>query len=308
MKKLIKSIARPIVAKLVIAYEKNSYPGIDVKNPNIANEAIKNIIKASQPALIGKMGSVELDMVRSYLRKISTESKKWKHRMNRLHVCPGIFPEDSDLVKDWCDAYIEALKDMDVLGVWFNAEEARVAHKFCKNAKIVHYGGIEPFECSDPWIKDLEGKNVLVIHPFAKSIKMQYEKRDLVWGERKLLPDFNLMQIKMPLSEAIMPSAFNNWKEQLDYLKKQMDEFDYDVVLVGAGGYSLLLAQHAKASGKIGIHLGGSTQVLFGVYGSRWLNNPASTRLFNEHWVRPLPEETPPAERCAEVKRDGCYW
>lgn len=146
---------------------------------------------------------------------------------------------------------------------------------------------------------------MLVIHPFRDSIKAQYEKRDLVWGERKILPEFNLVQIKMPLSNALVPTGFDNWKELLDDIKRQMDAIDYDVAIVGAGAYSLLLTQHAKRSGKIGIHMGGAAQILFGVCGGRWLNNAEASKLFNEHWVRPLPEETPSTSRLVE---DGCYW
>lgn len=308
MKRRLKSVVRPLINKLVIAAEKRSYRGLDIESPEIANEAIIKIIKTSQPASIGKMGSVELDMIRCYLQNTSPDSKKWTHRMNRLHVCPGIFPEETESTIQYCKAFLNALNDMDVLGVWFNAGESMVAHRFCKKALYATYHGVEPFSCDAPWTRYLEGKNVLVIHPFRDSIKSQYEKHDLVWGDRNILPDFNLLQIKMPLSNAIMPSKYNSWKEQLESLKKQMDELDYDLAIVGAGGYSLLLTQHAKASGKIGIHLGGATQILFGVYGSRWLESKTASEMFNEHWVRPLPEETPSAERCAAVKRDGCYW
>lgn len=308
MKQRLKSMVRPMIHNIVVANEKRSYGAIDVDSPDIANDAIIRILDAGQPASVGKMGSVELDMVRAYLSKIPTESQKWKHRMNRLNVCPGIFPEETYLVKEYCEAFLNALTDLDILGVWFNAEESKVAHKYCTKALIANYHGVEPFDVYNPWTRHLEGKNVLVIHPFKDSIKTQYAKRELVWGERKILPDFNLMQIKMPLSKAIVSSKYETWKEQLDDLKGQMDGFDYDVALVGAGGYSLLLTQFAKANGKIGIHLGGSTQVLFGVYGSRWLSDPNACKLFNEHWTRPLPEETPPPERFAEVRGDVCYW
>ncbi len=48
-----------------------------------------------------------------------------------------------------------------------------------------------------------------------------------------------------------------------------------------------------KKDGKSGIHLGGATQILFGIKGKRLESIPAVSNLINEHWVRPLPEETP---------------
>lgn len=304
----LKSKVRPIIRKWSTDLERWSYGRDYHEDTQVVNETIVDIVKASRPAAIGKIGSVELDMLRLYLHGSCPYSPKWRHRANRLHVCPGIFPEEPEATKAWCEAFVGALEDLDVLGVWFNPGESRIARRYCKNALKVNCNGIEPFTEEDPWTMQLEGKSVLVINPFRDSIRSQYEKRQLVWGDRKILPGFRLLQIKMPLSNALVPSKHASWSEQLDDLKRQMDELDYDVALIGAGGYSLLLAQHAKKSAKIGIHLGGSTQMLFGVYGSRWLNSPNAKKMINEHWATPSPEELPSPQRCAEVGRDNTYW
>ena len=167
MKQQLKSLVRPWVNKAVIALEKQSYRGIDLDSLDVANNAMIKIVEAAQPAAIGKMGSVELDMVRCYLENTPTDSPKWIHRMNRLHVCPGIFPEESEWVIKYCKAFLSALSDLDVLGVWFNAGESKIAHKYCSKALFVNYHGVEPFDVDDPWSRRLEGKNVLVIHPIC---------------------------------------------------------------------------------------------------------------------------------------------
>ena len=76
------------------------------------------------------------------------------------------------------------------------------------------------------------------------------------------------------------------------------------VLLVGAGAYSLPLVAHAKRMGKQGVHLGGAAQVLFGIRGRRWEGQPESC-FYNEHWSRPIPEETPAG---VEAVEGGCYW
>ena len=75
----------------------------------------------------------------------------------------------------------------------------------------------------------------------------------------------------------------------------------------GAGAYGLPLASFAKQLGRQAIHLGGVTQILFGIKGRRWEREYADStaRLFNEHWVRPLPAETPAHKDRIEK---GCYW
>jgi hypothetical protein len=61
------------------------------------------------------------------------------------------------------------------------------------------------------------------------------------------------------------------------------------------------LAAHIKRMGKKAVHLGGSTQFMFGITGKRWEGNP----FINEHWVRPSLEETPAK---AALVEGGCYW
>ena len=88
-------------------------------------------------------------------------------------------------------------------------------------------------------------------------------------------------------------------------MKNQISNCDYDVAIIGCGAYGLPLAAHVKRMGKVGIHIGGATQILFGIKGKRWESIPAVSKLINEHWVKPLPEETPSEFRNME---DGAYW
>jgi hypothetical protein len=136
--------------------------------------------------------------------------------------------------------------------------------------------------------------------------RSQYAKRELIWGKFPgVLPEFNLCTIKVPLSDAITKSPYETWKDCLDDLWKQMDAVDFDVALVGAGAYSLPLCAYAKSLGKIGIHMGGSTQILFGIIGERWVKHNTISLFFNEHWGRPSADESPASRTLVEC---GCYW
>ena len=84
-------------------------------------------------------------------------------------------------------------------------------------------------------------------------------------------------------------------------MKEQIDRTDYEIAILGCGAYGLPLAAHVKRQGKKAVHLGGSTQFMFGIIGKRWEGNP----LINENWVRPAPEETP---ALAVHVEGGCYW
>ena len=115
----------------------------------------------------------------------------------------------------------------------------------------------------------------------------------------------NLDYIKCPLSHYISPSKHTSWHEALTKLKQEMSKKDFDVCLIGAGAWSLPLAAHAKSLGKIGIHLGGPLQILFGIKGRRWDEHEVISTFYNKFWVRPSSSENPKNSVSVE---GGCYW
>jgi hypothetical protein len=84
-----------------------------------------------------------------------------------------------------------------------------------------------------------------------------------------------------------------------------MEDATFDVAIVGAGAYSLPLVVHARNLGKIGIHLGGAVQILFGIRGLRWDRHPVISSFYNSSWCRPSDNETPQENFNPE---DGGYW
>lgn len=125
---------------------------------------------------------------------------------------------------------------------------------------------------------------VLVVHHLAASIERQYrDNRQAFWRNGPAtLPEFEPFTLRMPLSPGIAPPAEKDGFERLDMMRAQMDAIEFDVVLVAAGGMSLPLVTHAKRSGAVGIHLGGDTQLLFGIRGRRWDDDEDMCAFFNE--------------------------
>jgi hypothetical protein len=76
--------------------------------------------------------------------------------------------------------------------------------------------------------------------------------------------------------------------------------------IIGAGAYGLPLAACAKKMGKISIHLGGATQLLFGIKGKRWEERSEYANLINEYWTYASEEEKPP--HGDKVDGTGPYW
>jgi hypothetical protein len=176
---------------------------------------------------------------------------------------------------------------------------------YCPKAELCRLTELEPYYFAAPWSAELEGKRVLVVTPFVESIRRQFEKRNHVWAGAGVLPSFELRTLFMPHSDALVPSRYRSWFDMCDDMICRASEFDFDVAIVGAGAASLPLCAAVKRAGKFAIHLGGATQILFGITGKRWDTHSRIAGLRNEYWTRPLPAETPDASH--RVER-GAYW
>lgn len=283
-----------------------------------ANQLITKAILSNKPFMVARFGSTELSALVHYKHSIKKKEKsiinfikgtlpQWWYEniyLDQLCTKSGFFPNDLSLLNSFYDIYVEDIKQIDLLASWLLEE--RFFNYELKNCKRVVLEDIEPFFVDKPWTHALRNKRVLVIHPFEESIKYCYSIKDKIFPDG-LLPEFELKTLKAVQTIAGEKSKFINWFEALDYMKNEMDKIDFDVAIIGAGAYGLPLAAYAKKIGKIGVHLAGITQMLFGIKGSRWENYivyPYSN-LINEFWVRPNRNETPSLAKKIE---GGCYW
>ncbi len=82
---------------------------------------------------------------------------------------------------------------------------------------------------------------------------------------------------------------FADWFEALEHTKHEICEIDFEIALIAAGAYGMFLTEYCKSIGKKAVYMGSFLQLLFGIYGKRWLDEDVA--FINKHWVRPLPEK-----------------
>lgn len=272
-----------------------------------------NAFKSNEPVMAGKLGNCELMCCYNYYRSKHLQETpiEWAPVIvNEIYYNAGVFPQTEEARIYFVEEVTKALQIADYVAAWNNglAEfERRFILSNNSNATLIDLCSLEPFYSGAPWSQHLKGKNVLVISPFTESIKQQYKLRDKLWTNPAVLPEFNLKTIYHPTSKGISgdKNQYPTWKEMINDIKLQMDAIDYDVCIVGTGASSLPLCAHAKAKGKQSIHLGGPTQILFGIKGKRWDEAPNINLYYNDYWIRPSQEEIPQAFKKIE---DGCYW
>jgi hypothetical protein len=98
---------------------------------------------------------------------------------------------------------------------------------------------------------------------------------------------------------------FEDWFQALDYMTEEALKKDFDVAIIGCGAYGFPLAARLKEAGKQVIHMGGATQLLFGIRGNRWDAKEEYQALINDAWCRPAENEKP---KSAGKVENQCYW
>lgn len=278
------------------------------------NDLIARAVVTGEPFLAGRSGTVELDCLTYFLRHRRAALLRGRSpRQYPVEVAAamannaGFFPATSENLDAFVAEYLAAVQLLDADAVWFNPGESDLAREFCPDAALVPLRSLEPYYHDDPWSEHLSGRRVLLVHPFAESIETNYRtKRTLLFGDSRVLPPFELHVIRAVQSIAGQPTEYASWFDALSVMKEEISAEEFDVLIVGAGAYGLPLAAHGKRLGRVAIHLAGATQILFGIKGRRWDSKEFISGLYNEHWTRPLPSETP--LNYERVEDGGAYW
>lgn len=299
-----------------------------------ANDKIYNLLASGKPCMIARYGTTELNGINNYLcvqrdRNFwlkcldyitdCTHTPWWNEKhFHTMSVYSGIYPETRETAEKLSKRYLSDTPEIDIIGSHQYYEKFMpLRPDVCR----VQLEMLYPFFVERPWTRVLKGKRVLVIHPFEQTIQQQYAKRQLLFSNPDVLPDFELITMRAVQTVAGNKSAFDDWFEALHYMEEQIDKINFDIALIGCGAYGLPLAAHVKRSGGKAVHLGGGLQLLFGIIGKRWVVdypklspwhylpgkdiNIDYTPLFNEYWCYPLPQDTPENTQAVE---GACYW
>lgn len=308
-------MARPLLsgrADQRFAAALSAYPGPELTLEQ-SQTVISQAIRAGGPYLLARPGGNELDVVRHYLSvRISRDTPdgrpSYPERMVRdVGDGAGVVPGIDGALDRFSARYLSALVAADLLATapWTRWSALLPGMERIPNA---HLNVLDAFAAVKaglvPWTRGLAGRRVLVVNPFIRSIRRQFERREAVTGLSDVLPEFELTLLKPPVTHGGNPDAIT-WEEGLDRTIAAMSRIDFDVAIVGAGGYGLPLAAHAKSLGRVGINLGGRTQVIFGVAGKRWRASDTYDGIIDATWIAPDGAERPPR---TDLVEDGAYW
>lgn len=248
--------------------------------------------------LVGYLGNSDPDSVASALKEMAAP---WEY-FEGSTVFPWL-QGSKDSVAFLTLKYLDAMRATDLLGTWASGE-AKFLPELGK-AQLCRLGDLEPYYSQSPWSAWLEGKRVLVVHPFAETIRAQYSRRELLFEDSKVLPEFELLTVQPYMAGLREHAGSGKFREMYLDLVAEVKRVPFDIALIGAGWFGFPLAHDVKKMGRVAIHLGGASQLLFGIRGKRW--DAMGFQFYNEYWVRPAPAETPVGFDSRTLDH-GAYW
>lgn len=267
---------------------------------------IRRGILSGKPFMVGKIGTGDNETMLRYIDihdkesvflktlKLLTGQRRpfwWDNSIRAgIGVCAGVFPPTVEGIEEFCRIYETYIPEMDGFASCADGE-SRIHDRYCPQATPIAWESLFPIIEGYSWFDALKGKKVLVVHPYEKSIRAQYEKAlhcELHKGQGPF-PAFELMTYKPVNSIGGKCADFPRWKDALQHMIDDVSKLDFDVALVGCGVYGVPLSVHVKRMGKVAIHTGGSTQLVFGIRARAY----DFWNVYNENWIHALPEDVP---------------
>ena len=296
--------------------------------PQEASDKIYRLLMADKPCMIARFGGGELYCIANYLgvqqgpgnllKFIRTDAEPWwwmEKRMVAMRDLSGFFPLTEEATVRFCEMSLKDAKEVDLLGSWM--EKEWLVEDLIAGKDKVFLPYLEPYYAEKPWTRALAGKKVVVVNFLADLMEQQYrENRTKLFKNPDILPEFELRGVKSVLTYAGDNNGFSTWFDALTWMEQEIDKEDYDICIIGCGAYGFSLAAHVKRSGKKAIHLGGATQLLFGIKGNRWedpkygvkewgIPEGFYTEMFNEYWTKAGAQSKP---KSADKIEGACYW
>lgn len=278
-----------------------------------SNSYLRELCGSSQVFMSSRLGVVESNVIttledRSTGLSLQLRKQAW--------VNAGIFPPTRGVLEKFSARYMHALSSSDLIAVWPNGIQKNHDHivdTLASNVSRIPLGVLDIFRCAtqvplnEIWIQAIANKRVLVIHPFAKSFQVQFERLHSLHA-LPILPIFTPYFIAPPMTQGLNFSK-RSYVEELDIFESKVRNLvsseEFDLALIAAGAYGLPLTATLKAAGVSSIYVGGALQLYFGVLGNRWTNSENIRPFVTKHWLT-SPIEKPPLG--SGLIEKGTYW
>jgi hypothetical protein len=269
---------------------------------------IYNALRSNTPIFIGRIAGVELQTAHDLLQGTV---KTLAQHIKALENNAGIYVKYDGSLHSYATKLIESYNKCTHIAEWngkvyeiTGLSQEWIRRRTPRIPKITALA-LEPYYAENSWMPALFQKRILVIHPFVETFEKQVPKLNEIFPGRSWFEECSFVFLKPPVTLA-GNHGNKDWEEQMDEFLPKLDPLEFDVALIAAGGYGMMISEYLYTKrNKSVMYIGGALQLFFGVIGRRWFDNPDIMKLVNDSWIRPAPSERPPNHKKVEK---GCYW
>lgn len=279
-----------------------------------SNELIKNIIQNNEKYIICRPGWGGDGIVPAMIKK---NIKIPQLYIYQLWNNAGIYFRDNNLqlAQDkndllyYTDVVMECYKNSKAFGFMKGAKDFLniLYTMLLKEYQLKMFKrdvfDIWRFQENECWIHLLKNKKILIISPFSKLMKKQYDNYgNKLFNNKNILPKFNFIAYNSYLT-AGGNKLHTTWKETYIKMCNDIKKINFDIALLGCGGYGHPLCNFIYTElNKPSIYIGGTLQTMFGVKGKRWIKESLLNKYVNDLWCFP--------DNNTKIKsiENGCYW
>tara|TARA_Y100000591_G_scaffold126524_1_gene108417 strand:+ start:32535 stop:33386 length:852 start_codon:yes stop_codon:yes gene_type:complete len=282
-------------------------------NISDSNKKLITLLEKNEPFIISRVGiGAETHICYEYLKF----NKFNPDNLSALSNNAGIYNVDRSNLKWFINLYINCIKNSRYLACFPTSminEQQLFVDKF--NLDVLHSRVLEPYYICQlnekPWSHYLIGKKVLIIHPFVDSFKRQLENNFQIFKDptKKIFDDNQEFIFYKTYQTNAGNYIHKNWLETYKLMCNDINKLEFDIAILGCGGYGLPLCEFIKSQmNKSAIYIGGGLQLLFGVMGKRWESREDWQKIIaenNSKFIRPSNSEMISNQNRIE---GGCYW
>lgn len=275
------------------------------------NLYIRQIIQSNNLFFIGRIAGIELKVAYNVLHGNFVDMN---NDIMELENNAGIKVTSNESLNDYVKQLVESYENCTAIAEWdtsgkvyaLTGKGQKLVSDATPNIKKIDALALEPYYFKDSWMPALKGKRILVVHPFSKTFLKQVDNFKTVFPNTSWFEDCTLEFVQPPLTLAGNHQG-KDWQEHYQaFVASLRNVKEFDVALVAAGGYGMLVSNFIfKELKKSVIYVGGALQLFFGVIGKRWFENKEILKLVNDDWIRPDTSDKP--ANFTRVEK-GCYW
>ena len=274
-----------------------------------SNNKIIDLLNSDKNFIISRLGlGQETSLTYKYIKDNIIEKNTYPLNNNA-----GIYFREKKELELYFNLYNECIKNTDSLACFVDTLH-NIQDYFCDKYNInkIKSRILEPFYCilEDiiPWTLELKNKKVLIINSFVESFQKQQKNNFQIFKDKPIFDKDQEFIFYKSYNTSAGNHLHSSWVETFELMKKDISKIDFDIALLGCGGYGLPLCNFIKKElYKSAIYIGGGLQLLFGVKGKRWNSHPIIGKIIKDNgkFISPSGEEI---IKNKEKIEGGCYW